>query len=106
MAFNLPTSPGAGDRAVQFTGPRADTVPPNVMDPNYFFLLKGLRDALVQADELITDLTARTTMVVKTGAPAVGDVPDGQFRIIKNTTGPTYTLAVNDGGVLKTVALT
>lgn len=43
---------------------------------------------------------------MKSGAPAVGDVPDGQFRIIKNTTGPAYSLVVNDGGALKSVALT
>jgi hypothetical protein len=55
---------------------------------------------------VIADLQGRSTMIVKAGAPVAADVPDGQFRVIKDTTGPTYSLVVNDGGVLKSVALT
>lgn len=49
---------------------------------------------------------AASTLIVKSGAPAVSDVPAGEFRVIKNTTGPTYSLVINDGGVLKSVTLT
>lgn len=69
------------------------------LEQNYYAFLKSLVP-------VIADLQARSTIVVKAGAPAVSDVPDGQFRVIKNTTGPTYSLVLNDGGVLKSVALT
>lgn len=98
MAGPLPTLPGATDRAVQ--------VPANVLDPNYYLFLRLLLKAIADRDAEIADLQARTQLVVKTGAPAVGDVPSGQFRVIKNTTGPAYALVVNDGGVLKSAALT
>lgn len=98
MAVAIPPLPDMGDRAVQ--------MPANVLDPEYYMFLKGLLNVIADRDAQIADLQARTQLVVKTGAPAVGDVPDGQFRIIKNTTGPTYSLVVNDGGTLKSVALT
>jgi len=98
MAVAIPPLPDMGDRAVQ--------MPANVLDPEYYLFLKGLLNVIADRDAQIADLQARTQLVVKTGAPAVGDVPDGQFRIIKNTTGPTYSLVVNDGGTLKSVALT
>lgn len=98
MAVAIPPLPDMGDRAVQ--------MPENVLDPEYYLFLKGLLNVIADRDAQIADLQARTQLVVKTGAPAVGDVPAGQFRIIKNTTGPTYSLVVNDGGTLKSVALT
>ena len=98
MAIPLPTLPDMGDQAVQ--------MPANVLDPEYYLFLSLLLKVIADRDATIADLTARTTIVVKAGAPAVGDVPDGQFRVIKNTTGPTYSLVANDGGVLKSVALT
>lgn len=98
MAIPLPTLPDMGDRAVQMPG--------NVLDPEYYLFLRGLLRVIADRDAQIADLQARTQIVVKTGAPAVGDVPSGQFRVIKNTTGPTYSLVLNDGGVLKSVALT
>lgn len=88
MATKLPVLPSSQQRAVQ--------APAGVLDPLYYFFLSQLLEALVD----------RTRMVVKTGAPAASDVPDGEFRVIKNTTGPTYSLVVNDGGTLKSVALT
>lgn len=81
-------------------------MPQGIPDPLYYQVIKSLIDALIESDAEIADLTARSTLIVKAGAPAVGDVPDGQFRVIKNTTGPTYSLVVNDGGTLKSVALT
>ena len=98
MAVAIPPLPDMGDRAVQ--------MPANVLDPEYYLFLKGLLNVIADRDAQIADLQARTQLVVKTGVPAVGDVPDGQFRIIKNTTGPTYSLVLNDGGTLKSVALT
>ena len=98
MAVAIPPLPDMGDRAVQ--------MPANVLDPEYYLFLKGLLNVIADRDAQIADLQARTQLVVKTGAPAVGDVPAGQFRIIKNTTGPTYSLVVNDAGTLKSVALT
>jgi hypothetical protein len=69
------------------------------LEQNYYAFLKSIVG-------VIADLQGRSTMIVKAGAPVPADVPDGQFRIIKDTTGPTYSLVVNDGGTLKSVALT
>lgn len=91
MADPLPTLPSAADRAVQ--------IPANVLDPNYYLFLRLLLNA-------VADLRARSELVALAGSATTADVPEGQFRVIKNTTGPTYSLVVNDGGVLKSVALT
>lgn len=98
MAANLATLPGWSDPAL--------TVGGTSLEQNYFAFLKSVIAVVADRDAQIADLQARTQIVEKTGAPAVGDVPPGQFRIIKNTTGPTYALVVNDGGTLKSVALT
>lgn len=90
---SLSTLPGPSDAVVTQTSQGV------VLTLPYYQFLKSLID-------VVADLQARTQIVVKTGAPAVGDVPAGQFRVIKNTTGPTYSLVVNDGGTLKSVALT
>lgn len=91
MARKLPVLPPSNQAAVQ--------QPAGVLDPLYYFFLSQLVAAL-------KDRIEASTMIVKTGAPVAADVPDGEFRIIKNTTGPTYALVVNDGGTLKSVALT
>lgn len=98
MAAVLATLPGWGDPALTPGG--------TSLEQNYFAFLKSIIAVIAERDATIADLQARTELVVKAGAPAVGDVPAGQFRIIKNTTGPTYALVVNDGGTLKSVALT
>jgi hypothetical protein len=97
---SLSTLPGSTDQVVQQT---KDGV---VLTFNYYQYLKSLISVIAEKNNQIADLQARTQLIVKTGAPAVGDVPAGQFRVIKNTTGPTYSLVLNDGGVLKSVALT
>jgi hypothetical protein len=91
MAKALPTRPDSRQRAVQ--------MPQNVLDPLWFLFLSQLLD-------VVADRVEASQMVVKTGVPTAADVPDGEFRIIKNTTGPTYSLVVNDGGSLKSVSLT
>lgn len=99
MATKLPTRPGATDRAVQFTGERAAAMPGNVLDPNLFLFLSQLL-------AVVAEQRAQLTMVVKTGSPTTADVPSGEFRVIKNTSGPTYSLVVNDGGTLRSATLT
>lgn len=42
----------------------------------------------------------------KAGAPAASDLPSGSWGLIHDTSGATFTLCYNDGGTLKTVALT
>jgi len=100
MAASLATLPGYADFAVRQTKEGL------VLSDGHYAFLKSIVAVIADRDAQIADLQARTELVVKTGAPAVGDVPAGQFRIIKNTTGPTYSLVVNDGGTLKSVALT
>jgi hypothetical protein len=41
----------------------------------------------------------------KAGAPTTTEIPAGQFRVVKDTSGGTVKLFYNDGGVLKSVAL-
>ena len=94
---DIPAFPGTSSALAQ-----PDRRPTEVYSRFFDQLVRALRER----DETIADLTARSEMVVKAGAPSVSDVPDGQFRVIKNTTGPAYALVVNDGGVLKSVALT
>ena len=97
---SLSTLPGPSDAVVSQTSHGV------VLTLSYYQYLKSLIDVVAEKNAQVADLQARTQLVVKTGAPAVGDVPAGQFRVIKNTTGPTYRLVLNDGGTLKSVALT
>lgn len=65
-------------------------------DPVYLRFFKSLRDTLFE----------RAMVVEKAGAATTDDIPAGEWRVFKDTTGPTVSLIVNDGGVLKSVALT
>ncbi len=97
---SLSTLPGPSDAVVTQTSQGV------VLTLAYYQFLKSLIGVVAEKNDQIADLQARTQLVVKTGAPAVGDVPAGQFRVIKNTTGPTYSLVLNDDATLKSVALT
>lgn len=44
-------------------------------------------------------------VISKAGAPTTTDVPAGEARVVKDTTGGTVKLFYNDGGTLKSVAL-
>lgn len=50
--------------------------------------------------------TASTYFKTKASAPTTGDIADGCWQIYKDTVGGALVLAANDGGVIKTVALT
>ena len=50
----------------------------------------------------IRSVYART----KAGAPVAGDIPDGTFMVIRDTSGATTKLYYNNGGTLMSVALT
>lgn len=56
MAAKLPTRPGAADRAVQFTGDRAASMPGNVLDPNLFFFLTQLLAVVAEQRQQIETL--------------------------------------------------
>ena len=56
MVKKLPTRPGAADRAVQFTGDRAGSMPGNVLDENLFFFLSQLLAVVAEQREQIETL--------------------------------------------------
>lgn len=87
MADKLPTLPDMGDRAVQ--------MPANVLDPEYYLFLKGVRDK-AEAEQ----------MVFASTAPIASAIPDGEARDWHNTTTNTTVRAVNIGGVVKTITYT
>ena len=55
-----------------------------------------------------TEYTNLTSKVFKTkaGLPTTTDIPAGQWAIYKDTSGGTLKLYANDGGTIKSVALT
>ena len=59
-------------------------------------VLAGLRRAVAD----------RLSVVTSAAAPTVTDIPDGEFRIWKNTTAGTVRLYANDSGTLRSVQLT
>lgn len=65
-------------------------------EPVYLRFFKSLRDTLFE----------RAMTVPRPAAPTAADIPDGEWRIWKNTTTATLVIAANDGGVIKTVTLT
>ena len=64
----------------------------------------------VSSDEntTLTELNTRDllNMQSKAGDPVAADIPAGKWAIYKNTTTSAVKLWVNDGGTLKSVALT
>ena len=55
-----------------------------------------------------SDYTNRVTQITKTkaGVPTTGDIAAGNWAIYKDTSGGTIKLYANDGGTIKSVALT
>lgn len=72
-------------------------------DPIWLVFFSGLIRAFQERD---AEAAERATIKEIAGPPAPADVPAGEFRVIKNTISNTVSLVANDGGVLKTVALT
>lgn len=52
------------------------------------------------------EATRATTVLSKAGLPVAADIPAGIWAVYKDTTGGSIRLWANDGGVLKSVALT
>lgn len=50
--------------------------------------------------QLSDSIRERFTVVSSDVAPTTNDIPDGEFRVWKNTTDSTVKLYANDGGVL------
>lgn len=53
-----------------------------------------------------TRITACITTQTKAGIPTATDIPAGNWAIYKDTSGGTIKLYANDGGTIKSVALT
>lgn len=56
--------------------------------------------------QLMQALNDRFSIASSSVAPTINDIPDGQFRIWKNTTDSTVKLYANDGGALVETTLT
>jgi hypothetical protein len=50
--------------------------------------------------QLVGSLNERFSIVTTDTAPTSDDIPDGEFRVWKNTSDSTVKLYANDGGVL------
>jgi hypothetical protein len=87
MATKYPPLPDMGDRVVQMPG--------NVLDPEYYLFLKGLRDKAA----------AEQTVFAST-APIASAIPEGEARDWHNTATNTTVRAINIGGVVKTITYT
>lgn len=83
---------GALTSPVNMTGDRP------VFDTTFYAFLSSLVLALNEA-------IAARQMVTSAGAPTASDVPDGEFRVWKNTGAGTVRLFVNDGGTLRSTLL-
>lgn len=57
-------------------------------------------------DRLVKALSERFSIASSDVAPTIDDIPAGEFRVHKNTTTNVVVLAVNDGGVIKTIEFT
>jgi len=68
------------------------------LEQNYYAFLKSLVP-------VVAELKARGTMITSTTTPTASDIPDGEFRVWKNTGAGTVRLYVNDGGSLKSALL-
>lgn len=78
----------------------------NPYDPIFYKYLQSVREVLVAVSTVVT--AHGEVLTIQSGAadPTGTDIPDGEFRVWKNTTSGVLKLWANDGGALKSVTLT